>query len=431
MVKKLIILILTVSALCISPIYADEESVLWVDISAPLGDISPYVYGANYGLLNVIPFDLYPQAEASGIRYLRFPGGRVGDTTDIQKFQLDQFIALCKQLNAEPTISVRLEGGTPEKAAKMVEYVNVTKAYGVMYWSIGNEPDLFDDYTTEQHNRDWRAIAEAMLAIDPTIQFIGPDTSQFTGVDSYEGIARAHNFLREFLRANGDMIDIVAVHRYPFPQGNTPTTIEQLRNDVATWDDIITNLRQIILDETGTDLPIAFTEVNSHWSSVIGGQASPDSHYNAIWWGGVLSKLINHQVDRVAFFNMQTSDDLGGHGILARYNVRPTYYVYQLYQKLGTALLESHTDTPTDVLITAAQREDGAITIIITNLTDSPLSRTLYLTNGEFDLSVGGEYWLFDADNNAVSLAWDNAVTDNNVVELPPQSITLLIVTPS
>jgi len=427
MLKRLVALIFTICAICIAPIYADEESVLWVDISAPLGNISPNVYGANYGLLNVIPLDLYPAAEASGIRYLRFPGGRVGDTTDIQKFQLDQFIALCKQINAEPTISVRLEGGTPEKAAAMVEYVNITKKYGVVYWSIGNEPNLFDDYTTEQHNRDWRAIAEAMLAIDPNIKFIGPDTSQFTGVDSYEGIAVAHEFLREFLRANGDMIDIVAVHRYPFPQGDAPTTIEDLHNDVATWGDIITNLRQVVRDETGQDLPIAFTEVNSHWSSVSGGEATPDSHYNAIWWSGVFSQLINHQVDRVAFFNMQTSDQLGGHGILARYEVRPTYYVYQLYQKLGTVLLQSHTDTPRDVLITAAQREDGALTIIITNLTSNTLSRPLYLTNADFDLSVGGEYWLFDANNNAVSLAWDSAVT-NNVVTLPPQSITLLVV---
>ncbi|PJF31597.1 MAG: hypothetical protein CUN52_02715 [Phototrophicales bacterium] len=428
MIKRLSLLIMIGVMFCISPIRADDESVLWVDVESPVGEISPYVYGANYGLLNVIPFDLYPAAEASGIRYLRFPGGRVGDTTNIQNFQIDQFIALCRQIGAEPSISVRLEGGTPEQAAKMVEYVNITKNYGVKYWSIGNEPNLFNDYTTEQHNRDWRAIAQAMLAIDPTIMFVGPDTSQFTGIDSYEGIARAHEFLREFLRANGDMIDIVSVHRYPFPQNNQRATIETLRQDIYTWDSIVTNLRQVVNEEVGEALPIAITEANSDWSANIGTEATPDSFYNAIWWSAVLSKLIQHQVSIVAYFNMQTSDQLGGHGLLARYNVRPTYYVYQLYQKLGTTLLQSGNDTPLDIIITSALREDGAITIIITNVTDNLLTRPLELVNTNANLT-DGEYWLFDQNHRAEALAWSDGV-QNGVVTLPPQSITLLIVYP-
>lgn len=428
MIKRLSLLIMIGVMFCISPIRADDESVLWVDVESPVGEISPYVYGANYGLLNVIPFDLYPAAEASGIRYLRFPGGRVGDTTNIQNFQIDQFIALCRQIGAEPSISVRLEGGTSEQAAKMVEYVNITKNYGVKYWSIGNEPNLFDDYTTEQHNRDWRAIAQAMLAIDPTITFVGPDTSQFTGIDSYEGIARAHEFLREFLRANGDMIDIVSVHRYPFPQNNQRATIETLRQDIYTWDSIVTNLRQVVNEEVGEALPIAITEANSDWSANIGTEATPDSFYNAIWWSAVLSKLIQHQVSIVAYFNMQTSDQLGGHGLLARYHVRPTYYVYQLYQKLGTTLLQSGNDTPLDIIITSALREDGAITIIITNVTDNLLTRPLELVNTNANLT-DGEYWLFDQNHRAEALAWSDGV-QNGVVTLPPQSITLLIVYP-
>jgi hypothetical protein len=427
MQKRLMTLIFILCAilLTIAPLHADETSWLWVDMAQQNGEISPYVYGANYGLLNVVPIDLYPAAQASGIRYLRFPGGRVGDTHNIQKIQLDQFIALCRQLNTEPSISVRLEGGTPEQAAEMVEYVNITKGYGVKYWSIGNEPNLFDDYTTEQHNRDWRAIADAMLAIDPTITLVGPDTSQFTGVDSYEGLARAHDFLREFLRANGDMIDIVAVHRYPFPQGNTRATVDQLRQDAHTWDDIIANLRQIVRDETGEDLPIAITEANSDWSSNIGGEATPDSHFNAIWWSAVLGTLINNQVDMVAYFNLQTSDQLGGHGLLARYELRPTYYVYQLYQHFGTISLESWSDDA-NVAITAAQREDGTLTVIITNLYDDAVTRPLTIQNSDLSLS-DGQYWLFDENHLAEELSWSEAVTDG-VISLPAQSITLLII---
>jgi len=218
------------------------------------------------------------------------------------------------------------------------------------------------------------------------------------------------------------------VHRYPFPQNNQRATIETLRQDIYTWDDILTNLRQVVLDETGENLPIAFTEVNSDWSANVGTEATPDSFFNAIWWSAVLTKLVNAEVSIVSYFNMQTSDQLGGFGLFARYHVRPTYYVYQLFQQMGTTLLNSGTDTPRDVLITASQRDDGAIAIIITNVSDNPLTRPLTLANSDANLA-DGEYWLFDSTHNAEQLSWADAV-QNGVVALPPQSITLLIIHP-
>ncbi len=43
---------------------------------------------------------------------------------------------------------MRLLDGTPEKAAELVRYTNIEKKYGVVYWSIGNEPNLFAE---QQH----------------------------------------------------------------------------------------------------------------------------------------------------------------------------------------------------------------------------------------------------------------------------------------
>ena len=86
-----------------------------------------------------------------------------------------------------PTVSVRLLDGSPETAAKLVRYANVDQGYGIEYWSIGNEPTLFEKqlretYDTERFNREWRAIAEAMKAADPSIRLMGPELHQW-GVD--------------------------------------------------------------------------------------------------------------------------------------------------------------------------------------------------------------------------------------------------------
>jgi hypothetical protein len=59
-----------------------------VDGSQDLGSINPLVYGANYGPWVVGPVDPIPQAETSGITYLRFPGGEWGDQNNLKDYHI-------------------------------------------------------------------------------------------------------------------------------------------------------------------------------------------------------------------------------------------------------------------------------------------------------------------------------------------------------
>lgn len=174
--KYLVLALLLI--LFVFPVTAQDAG-LSVDASQPLGAINPFVYGANYGPWALAPVDMWPMVENSGITYLRFPAGNWGDQNDISEAQLDMFITQARKWKMEPHVHVRLLNGTPEKAAELVRYANIEKDYNIRYWSIGNEPNLFKDYTVEQFNKDWRPIAEAMLKVDPKIILTGPEVSQY------------------------------------------------------------------------------------------------------------------------------------------------------------------------------------------------------------------------------------------------------------
>lgn len=436
--KKYFIVMLTAIILIIgtnistqSGISAQSESTtdLVVDVAQVIGPISPFVYGSNFGPLQVVPVDLIDEAQTSGINFLRFPGGRWGDLNDIREQQVDDFMRVTRIVGAEPSISVRLEHGTPEAAADLVHYANIENDYNVRYWAIGNEPSLFDDYTTEDLNTQWRAIAEAMLEVDPDIILIGPEPHQWTGNPATDPRdPEGREWIREFLLVNGDLVDIVAVHRYPFPRSmsNPVTTIAELRENAAEWSQILPNLRQVILETTGRDdIPVAVTEANSHWSSSIGGEATNDSFFNAIWWADVLGRLIKDQSVIVNYFDFQTSPSRGGWGLLSQYEVRPTYYTYQLYQRFGTELLFSESSIEY-LSIYAALREDGALTLIVVNLADDEQTAKLQLDN--FEMAGSAEVWRLDIDNMGIQI--DDEDLGNLEIAVPGQSATLYIIQP-
>mgnify|MGYP005812638643 CR=1 FL=1 len=402
----------------LTPIPTAFPGGLYVDALQDLGAISPLVFGSNFGPRLFVTADVLPQAKAAKITYLRFPDGNWGDLNDLDEWQIDQFITLCKQLGASPAISVRLNGGSPEKAAALVRLVNVEKKYGVRYWSIGNEPSLYQDYDTQRYNRDWRQYAEAMRAVDPSILLVGPDIHQYTAnPDQNPKDSAGRDWMEEFLKANGDRVDIVSIHRYPFPRagGDAPTK-EDLRANSQEWDQIIPALRAQIRAATGKDMPVAVTEINSSWVGNTGGEATMDSYYNAIWWGDVLGRLIRQGVDVVAQFEL-----VDEFGLMGKDKVYPIYYVYILYGQFGQQRVYASSDIA-DVSLFAAKRADGALTLMFINL--SPEDKQAPLKIDGFAAERNTRALRLDASHNAEAV--DLAIQDGKV-ELPAESITLII----
>ncbi|MFT7587236.1 MAG: hypothetical protein ACI9EW_003678, partial [Cellvibrionaceae bacterium] len=318
----------------------------------------------------------------------------------------------------------------PEQAADLMRLVNDKLGHDVRYWSIGNEPSLYadlqkaDEWDTVYFNQQWRLFADAMLAVDPEITLLGPNTHQFLADESANPKdENGLDWMREFLKANGDMVDVVTFHRYPFPQSKTNPlpTVDQLRENSREWDQIIPKIRQVIKEETGRDIPIGVMEINSNWSNASGGDATPDSHFGGIWWADVLARMIQQDVDMVTHFALQSKS--AGWAMLGRIDVRPTYYVYQLYQKLGETRLASGSDDRYVTVLAARRAADDALTVVLINLADDPVTHSFQIGD-ETAVSVD-EVWLFDPEHNAENLG---SVELNGSIELPGQSMTLLVI---
>lgn len=407
--------------LTLTPTAAVAAEGLFVDAAQAQGPISPLVYGTNYGPWLFVPLQMQPAAEAANLSVLRYPGGNWGDRNDMDEWNLDQYMQLTRQFGAEPYIHVRLLNGTAERAAEIVRLMNIEKGYNVRFWSIGNEPNLFGDgYETEQFVREWREWAQAMKAVDPSIILIGPEINQFYANPTQPHQQELERWMIEFLQANGDMVDVVSFHRYPFPSSQLagPPSADELRNASTEWDELIPYARALVREHTGRDLPIAVTEANSSWAASSGGDTTMDSHLNAIWWGDALGRMIRNGAYMVNQFAI-----LGEFGLMGKHEVKPIYNVYLMYKEFGQERLYASSSEEM-VSVFASRREDGRLAVMIINRAAE--AQQLPLTINGWALPAEAEMLLFDKDHAALT---QPALTIGPAteIELSPESMLLLV----
>lgn len=130
--------------------------------------ISPYIYGANWGVWLGLPDE--KKVASLGLKLIRaggpfmdranwrnnkytFPATKVS----LSMTDLDHFIHYCKRVGAEPLIQINALGFAPddknrsvfskcigpEDAADLVRYLNREKGYNVRFFEIGNEPFIW------------------------------------------------------------------------------------------------------------------------------------------------------------------------------------------------------------------------------------------------------------------------------------------------
>jgi hypothetical protein len=337
------------------------------------------------------------QVAALAPRFMRV-GGYNNDANVPNPFDqpaLDTMIAYARAIDAEPILQVPLladtdgQPATADTAAAMVTYANVTKGYGIKYFSIGNEPDLYPTmglpsnsamparpgYTAEQYCTDAATFVAAMKAADPTIQIVGPDLAyQYTpGTD----------WLTPILSVCGDLFDVVAVHRYPF--ASAQATLPAAAADPARFRAAINSIRGIMQATGQGAKPLAITEMNIAYDATTGTPtaAAPGTVPSGLWLADVVGDALELDLWTAAMWDISDPDQysLGLIGLPPAHAQRPEYYAYALYAASAGPTLVDVTSAPPGVSAHPTRTAAGDAThVVVINWNQSPTAVAFQVT---------------------------------------------------
>ena len=196
---------------------------------------------------------------------------------DFHEIDTDDFVALCREVGAEPMITINIAWSEPEESAQWVEYCNGgedteygkiraerghKEPYNVHFWSLGNEmgyghmegPKGPEGYAemAEKH-------ADAMLGVTPDLDLCssGPYPNE--------------NWAKHSAAPLADKVKYISLHHYAggSKQFTTPEDIkksyEEITGSFQGNIDLAKRMRES-LNATGKDLHISFDEWNQWYS---------------------------------------------------------------------------------------------------------------------------------------------------------------------
>jgi hypothetical protein len=345
-------------------------------------------YGQNYwcwvGQWGDDVHRVQQKAGSLGIKLLR-AGGYNNDANTPESFtaaQVDKFVAYARAIGAEPALQVPLisdpEGHAPtaQMAADLVTYCNRTRSYGVKYWEIGNEPDLYAgkdmpaSYGVADYCATFRAFANAMKAVDPTIKVIGPELS-------WKYIP-GNDWLSPFLEQCGSQVDVVTVHVYPFPAAQC--TIDNAMSQGQRFRATVQSVRAILDAHGLSSTPLGITESNLSWEGEPEKNTLPASlgtFYAGLWTADVIGIALEERLWTLAFWSIS---EYWKNGFFEQgtTRTRPAAYAYQLYTShFGPSVLHAKS-VPAGLSVYASRDEAAQKTaVMLINRSSSPSSQVV------------------------------------------------------
>lgn len=326
--------------------------------SPPPLQISPALFSINYW---GAPFGPITRREMLPLNFVVLRrGGESFEQDPVNFADLDRFILDARAVNSEPMIQVPYSNSDPSEAAKIVRYVNVQKSYNVRFWTIGNEEDKNRrGGAKEKWINNWRSFRNAMKRVDPSILIFGPEYAQ-----AYDFGDPSNDWLTPFLQVNGDIVDVVSLHRYPFNGGQSNPTV--LIGDALGTGKRVRDLRARIKQITGRDIPVAFTELNlsSEWRE--SGEGSSASFSAGLWMAETLGQMAESGVAMVNIWNARSKDSLGLVSTPKEVK-RPTYFAAQMYANYGDRIIPLASHVSGVTAHAARDSHTGKVTIVLVN----------------------------------------------------------------
>jgi len=197
-------------------------------------------------------------------------------------FGLDEFIAFCRELGAEPYIAVNSGLGNAAAAAEEVEYANGgsdtpmgrlraenghPEPYGVKWWGIGNE--MYGTWQLghmplEEYVKKHNAFAQAMRAVDPTIKLIG--------------VGATGKWSETMLTHCAEHMDLLSEHFYCGEEKDIIRHVSQLANKVKRKVRMHRRYHHSLPSLAGKNIPIAMDEWNYWYGEHIYGELGVRYH---------------------------------------------------------------------------------------------------------------------------------------------------------
>ncbi|ACB76888.1 hypothetical protein Oter_3611 [Opitutus terrae PB90-1] len=300
--------------------------------------ISPFAFGNNY--FNWVDWNKDGMVGLRGtedpVKALRLNvvvgDNNQNDANAPQLFdhaQIDSYIQYCRAVGAEPIMIApvygnNVDGGptSAQGAADIVTYVNGTKNYGVKYWTIGMEVDIYDQFfkrttglpvsTAEEYAAVFNSYAKAMKAANAAahsgveLVFVGPEL----GWRYSEG----NDWLSPMLDHCRDTIGIASIHAYGFAAKDL--TVERILTDVDRFRPFVQDLKVRVARHARPGTPLAITEANIcyEWDpkayTAETRKLGPGTFYAALWDADRMGAALEADLWAFAFWDLAESDQL-------------------------------------------------------------------------------------------------------------------------
>jgi hypothetical protein len=372
--------------------------------------ISPFAFGQNYwdwpdwvGDGNPGLKGTETRARALGLEVLR-AGGNNNDENGpppaiFDTSQLDAFVAYCRTIGAEPILQVPVlgdvDGGIPtaQTAADMVTYANVTKGYGIRYWEIGNEPDIYStayDARVPLTPGDLCTLYRAYVPAMKTANAAAPDGGvpmTILGPELGYKYTAGMDYLTPFLDDCKDYIDIVSVHRYPFSGGATPggapaASISGALDDVTAYRNVLASLKATVRAHARPGTPLAITEANISYDYTPDSYtpaamlAAPTTFYAGLWTADNLGASLESGLWTVAYWGIGETSATGNVlGYLQDDQPVPVYYILQMVATAFRGTVVVPTGVPTGFSVYASYDAVAGSTAVLVLNKAAPPSR--------------------------------------------------------
>ena len=427
-------------ALMLTSLASAQPARVEIDAGRTIRTIHPWLYGINTARWDESLFpgpsnemllsadrDAIAKIKASGVTLLKYPGGNDADhyvwnspANNATEMDTDEYIALCREVGAEPFITVNFNEPF-ELAAEWVRYCNIVRGYNVRLWEVGDEQWgtwARGHAPPEEYAKKYIAFVKAMRAVDPSIKVatnvpLGP---------------HPENWIERVFRAAGDHIDMLTYTFFPQQWGKEND--DTLFTTVPKFKELVLQIRRDVDRVVGKEKANSILYINVGYNSV---NHSPGLQtlqiVNALWTADMLGTMAEVGTDIACYWALHNfypprGGDYGYLSSDASNTPRYSYYVFPMFaHRFGRELLSVTCSDP--ALSVYGSRTGEALSFVVINK-HKKNTRSLEISLKSFIPQPSGKIWVLDEKRKHQSLPDLRIVSERFPLKVPPYSLTLV-----